>query len=135
MDKKYRTRDGRDVCIISVDGRDKFSVVGYIGGSRELSTWDKVGQYFTDTLNSKMDLIEVPRTAGEKKMNWDWHWISWLKGTPFQWGEFKLNSGNPYKSYRFGPLLIRVFLRRSNVVRRPEAQSSTEAPEHVGGDG
>jgi hypothetical protein len=46
-------------------------------------------------------------------MNWDWHWISWFKGTPFQWGEFKLNSGNPYKSYRFGPLLIRVFL---NVV-------------------
>jgi hypothetical protein len=70
-------------------------------------------------------------------MNWDWHWISWFKGTPFQWGEFKLNSGNPYKSYRFGPLLIRVFL---NVVeatksRRPEAQPSTEAPEHVGGDG
>jgi hypothetical protein len=73
-------------------------------------------------------------------MNWDWHWISWFRGTPFQWGEFKLNSGNPYKSYRFGPLLIRVFLRGSNVVRRPEAQSSTEAPEatksqgHVGGD-
>jgi len=70
-------------------------------------------------------------------MNWDWHWISWFKGTPFQWGDFKLNSGNPYKSYRFGPLLIRVFL---NVVeatksRRPEAQPSTEAPEHVGGDG
>lgn len=49
-----------------------------------------------------------------KKMNWDWHWISWFKGTPFQWGEFRLNSGNPYKSYRFGPLLIRVFLRGAN---------------------
>ena len=43
-------------------------------------------------------------------MNWDWQWISWFKGTPFQWGEFRLNSGNPYKSYRFGPLLIRVFM-------------------------
>ena len=62
-------------------------------------------------------------------MNCDWHWISWLKGTPFQWGEFRLNSGNPYKSYRFGPLLIRVFL---NVVRRPEA---TKSQGHVGGDG
>ena len=43
-------------------------------------------------------------------MSWDWHWISWYKGTPFQWGEIRLNSGNPYKSYRFGPLLIRVFM-------------------------
>ena len=43
-------------------------------------------------------------------MNWDWHWISWFKGTPFQWGEFRLNSGKPYKSYRFVPLLIRVFM-------------------------
>jgi hypothetical protein len=59
-------------------------------------------------------------------MNWDWHWISWFKGTPFQWGEFKLNSGNPYKSYRFGPLLIRVFL---NVVE------ATKSRRHVGGDG
>jgi hypothetical protein len=58
-------------------------------------------------------------------MNCDWHWISWFKGTPFQWGEFRLNSGNPYKSYRFGPLLIRVFLRR------PEA---TKSQGHVGGD-
>ena len=43
-------------------------------------------------------------------MSWDWHWISWFKGTPFQWGEFRFNSGNPYKSYRCGPLLIRVFM-------------------------
>jgi hypothetical protein len=62
-------------------------------------------------------------------MNCDWHWISWFKGTPFQWGEFKLNSGNPYKSYRFGPLLIRVFLRSSNVVEATKSQG------HVGGDG
>ena len=62
-------------------------------------------------------------------MNWDWHWISWFKGTPFQWGEFRLNSGNPYKSYRFGPLLIRVFLRGSNVVE------ATKSRRHVGGDG
>jgi hypothetical protein len=52
-------------------------------------------------------------------MNWDTALqddsaANWFKGTPFQWGEFKLNSGNPYKSYRFGPLLIRVFLRRYN---------------------
>jgi len=47
-------------------------------------------------------------------MNWDWHWISWFKGTPFQWGEFRFNSGNPYKSYRFGPLLIRVFMMGAN---------------------
>ena len=59
-------------------------------------------------------------------MNWDCHWISWFKGTPFQWGEFRLNSGNPYKSYRFGPLLIRVFL---NVVEATKSQG------HVGGDG
>ena len=50
-------------------------------------------------------------------MNWDWHWISWFKGTPFQWGEFRLNSGKPYKSYRFGPLLIRVFMMGAKLDR------------------
>ena len=47
-------------------------------------------------------------------MTWDWHWISWFKGQPFQWGDFRYNSGDPYKSYRFGPLLIRVFMRGVN---------------------
>ena len=47
-------------------------------------------------------------------MSWDWLWISWFKGTPFQWGEFRFNSGNPYKSYRCGPLLIRVFMVEAN---------------------
>jgi len=61
-------------------------------------------------------------------MNWDWHWISWFKGTPFQWGEFKLNSGNPYKSYRFGPLLIRVFLRGANSRYRLALYSEVELP-------
>jgi len=45
-------------------------------------------------------------------MNWDWHWISWFKGTPFIWDDFKYNNGDPYKCYRFGPLLIRVFMIR-----------------------
>ena len=48
---------------------------------------------------------------GMPRMTWDWHWISWFKGQPFQWGDFRYNSGDPYKSYRFGPLLIRVFMR------------------------
>ena len=43
-------------------------------------------------------------------MNWDWHWIGWTGGRVFQWKEFRFNSGNPYNSYRFGPLLIRVFM-------------------------
>ena len=42
----------------------------------------------------------------------DFHWISWTKGEPFQWGDFRYNSGNPYKNYRIGPLLIRVFIRK-----------------------
>jgi len=43
-------------------------------------------------------------------MNWDYRWVSWTKGTLLQWGEYKFNSGNPYKSYRIGPLLVRVFM-------------------------
>ena len=50
-------------------------------------------------------------------MTWDWHWIGSFKGTPFTWGDFRYNSGDPYKSYRFGPLLIRVFLKGVNQDR------------------
>ena len=48
-------------------------------------------------------------------MTWDWHWIGSFKGTPFIGGDFRYNSGDPYKSYRFGPLLIRVFMRGANI--------------------
>ena len=44
-------------------------------------------------------------------MTWDWHWTGWDKGTPFIWGRRRWNNGVIYTSYRFGPLLVRVFIR------------------------
>ena len=32
----------------------------------------------------------------------------WFKGGFFHWGDLRFNSGDPYTSYRLGPLLIQV---------------------------
>lgn len=60
MEKKYRTRDGRDVRILCVDGHGDYPVVGIVieGNSAFPSSWKEDGRYFSsDTTN--MDLIEV----------------------------------------------------------------------------
>lgn len=38
------------------------------------------------------------------------NWTRWDKGTPFIWGRRRFNGGNIYICYRFGPLLIRMFV-------------------------
>ena len=62
--------------------------------------------------DAEEDFYEPIRLLRRNSVNWDWQWISWFKGTVLQWGEFRFNNGHPYKSYRFGPLLIRVFLTK-----------------------
>ena len=56
------------------------------------------------------DIIDV-----RKKLRMDWHWISWFEGTPFMFGEVRYNNGCVYKGYRFGPIFVRVYQRRSKI--------------------
>lgn len=55
MDKKYRTRDGRDVRLLCVDGPGDQPVFGLVNGSVE--TWSENGAYFGGD-PSPSDLIE-----------------------------------------------------------------------------
>jgi hypothetical protein len=45
---------------------------------------------------------------GTREMKIQFHKTSWFKGGFFHWGNLRFNSGDPYTSYRFGPLLIQV---------------------------
>lgn len=60
MDKKYRTRDGREVRIYSVDGGGMLSVHGAIKclGGWMVSQWCKDGLAYPES-NAGKDLIEV----------------------------------------------------------------------------
>lgn len=62
MKKRYRTRDGRDVRLLCVDGPAKYSVVGLVENS--LLTWTEYGYFDTRDDTEHLDLIEV-RTAEE----------------------------------------------------------------------
>ena len=66
MDKKYRTRDGWDVELISVNGRDKtYPVLGYTGDGTRIQSWTKDGLFHDCRSTTPLDLIEVSpaRTA------------------------------------------------------------------------
>ena len=74
MDKKYRTRDGREVRIYAVDGGGSFPVHGAIRFENfwGLISWDFDGEHATSSLPSfdKYDLIEVkPRIRQTVWMN------------------------------------------------------------------
>jgi len=58
LTKKYRTRDGREVTLISDKGRGDFPIVGYLKGREAPAIWTQDGRY---TLAGDMcsDLIEV----------------------------------------------------------------------------
>lgn len=48
----------------------------------------------------------------------DW-WVNWT-WWGFHWGEFRWNSGFPYKSYQIGPITIRVFQTPKYKLKRRE---------------
>lgn len=56
--KPVETQDGRDVTILSTDGRGSFPVVGYIQLSQDLRTWSTGGGYTHQPCD--IDLINVP---------------------------------------------------------------------------
>ena len=72
MDKKYRTRDGREVRIYAVDGKGDYPVHGSIkinGQWEDIEKWKKNGRYYEQGENMR-DLIEVkPRIHREYWMN------------------------------------------------------------------
>ncbi len=62
MAKKYKTRDGRDVRILCVDGPGESPVVGFAAGL--LTRWMKCGAFSADLQGSCADLIEqVPEVV------------------------------------------------------------------------
>lgn len=56
MDKKYRTRDGRDVRLLCVDGPEEWPVVGIVEGS--LESWKSDGSFSLFGMKTNSDLIE-----------------------------------------------------------------------------
>lgn len=65
MDKKYRTRDGQSVTLLSTSARGPRPVLGHVGATGDmLYWWTAAGGYVGDN-NSVMDLVEAiePRTG------------------------------------------------------------------------
>lgn len=58
MGKKYRTRDGRDVRLLCVDGPKLWPVVGIVDGDSHVSCWTLSGKLFDDAEDYRTDLIE-----------------------------------------------------------------------------
>lgn len=59
MGKKYRTRDGRPVELLTTSGRGKWPVMGYIGDSDHPSRWDIDGMNILCNSTKVLDLVEV----------------------------------------------------------------------------
>lgn len=66
MDKKYKTRDGRDVRLLCVDGpNERYPVIGIVQGLGFPYNWMSSGNADTADLETSSDLIEVkPRIEG-----------------------------------------------------------------------
>lgn len=58
MNKKYRTRDGRPVEVISLAGRTPYPTIGYIGDEPSLTIWTEDGLW-TGVEGHGNDLVEV----------------------------------------------------------------------------
>jgi hypothetical protein len=58
----------------------------------------------------KYDSHRKMKYDSHRKMKYDIHWIWNPKHWAVHYRQVRFNSGNPYESYRFGPLFIRKFL-------------------------
>lgn len=58
MDKKYRTRDGRDVRLLCVDGPSRQSIIGLVEGKDNPVSWSDEGRFYLHNETSVLDLIE-----------------------------------------------------------------------------
>ena len=59
MEGKYRTRDGRAVRILCIDGPEKeWPVCGVIDGNKEIDSWNASGNF--GIVEREQDLVPVP---------------------------------------------------------------------------
>lgn len=58
MWKKYKTKNGSPVTLMTTSGRSPWEVAGYIGDNVNLDEWTDCGRYFEDC-DYHMDLVEV----------------------------------------------------------------------------
>lgn len=63
MDKKYRTRDGREVRSYAVDADPEYPIHGAVKSDTgwDMNEWDSDGRYYDSGTESGNDLIEIPR--------------------------------------------------------------------------
>lgn len=59
--KEQKTRDGRDVVILSTEGPGTRKVVGYIKGDTGIALWFKDGSYSIGGTESPMDIVPQPK--------------------------------------------------------------------------
>ena len=63
INKKYKTRDGRNVRLLCTDGPGEYPVIGIIN-NEDLGEWTSLGRYFPQRPSEHpSDLIEVPTTV------------------------------------------------------------------------
>lgn len=72
MNKKYRTRDGREVRIYAVDGEENYPVHGAVKNAEwSICYWIPHGKACSSTIENRLDLIEVkPRIKRKIWINW-----------------------------------------------------------------
>ena len=59
VNKKYRTRDGRPVELITTSARGAWPVIGYIGDSEGLRRWSHDGTNYNFSRTDALALVEV----------------------------------------------------------------------------
>lgn len=59
MDKKYKTSDGREVKILSLDGPGKDNVVANIIGDPYVNQWYPNGDWEKDKKDNPLNLVEI----------------------------------------------------------------------------
>lgn len=73
INKKYKTRRGREVRIYAVDAKGNYPVHGAIRdpkGQWELESWTTDGEYILNRTNN-MDLIEIDEQGVDIRMDYD----------------------------------------------------------------
>ncbi len=70
MDKKYQTRDGRPVLLLTTTAPEPWPVVGIVGDNGYYpKAWGGDGQFYQDGCSHSYDLVEVSRAVSERYVN------------------------------------------------------------------
>jgi hypothetical protein len=57
--KRYETKGGEPVELITENGRGVYAKIGYVGNSNSLKAWTKDNFYYATNEESRFDLIEI----------------------------------------------------------------------------